>query len=181
MMVFSVRCRRSTRPLAAVCCVGVLWRCEKAGTRTGVFNRWWLSGQLKWDIHVESSARDTVSDVMSGLGKVSGHRVKRSPAVRQYWNPAADGRGPTSSIWMCKNEQEGEEIPTGVMVWLETSGRWRGWQTWAQVRQSFWMTGHMKRWETSSAVALIPRWLSECRELNNWQRKGNGTYRRGLP
>jgi hypothetical protein len=43
-----------------------------------------VCGQPKRDIQPESGARDTVSAVMSGIGKASSQRVKRSTAVRQY-------------------------------------------------------------------------------------------------
>ena len=43
------------------------------------------------------------------------------------------------------------------------------------------MAGHMKSRETSLAVALIPGWLRECRQLKIRQQRGDGTYGRGLP
>jgi hypothetical protein len=36
------------------------------------------------DIHPASKVRDTVSAVISGMGKTSGQRVNRSKTVRQY-------------------------------------------------------------------------------------------------
>jgi len=47
-----------------------------------------VCGQPKRDIQPDRRARDTVSAVMSGIGKASGQHVKQSVAVRQYWNPA---------------------------------------------------------------------------------------------
>ena len=41
-------------------------------------------GQPKRDIQLDSRARDTVSAVMSGMGKASDQSLKRSTAVRQY-------------------------------------------------------------------------------------------------
>jgi len=41
-------------------------------------------GKPKRDFQPESRARDTVSAVMSGIGKASDQRVKGSTAVRQY-------------------------------------------------------------------------------------------------
>ena len=62
------------------------------------FARLWNSCDLNWrpcsvtmvcerpkrDIQSESRERDTVSAVMSGIGKASGQHVKQSTAVRQY-------------------------------------------------------------------------------------------------
>jgi hypothetical protein len=41
-------------------------------------------GQPKRDMQPESRERDTVSAVMSGMGKVSDQQVKRYTAMRQY-------------------------------------------------------------------------------------------------
>jgi hypothetical protein len=57
-----------------------------------------ICGQPKQEIQPESRVRDTVSAVMSGMGKASSQRGKRSTVVRQYWNPAEEGRGPTRSM-----------------------------------------------------------------------------------
>jgi len=63
-----------------------------------IFTRLWKSSDLNWRpwsvmivcghpniaIQPESRARDTVSAVMSGMGKASGQCMKRSTTVRQY-------------------------------------------------------------------------------------------------
>jgi hypothetical protein len=43
-----------------------------------------VCGQPKRDMQPVIRARATVSAVMSGMGMASGHRVKRSTAVRQF-------------------------------------------------------------------------------------------------
>jgi hypothetical protein len=107
MAAFSVRCNLSPTPLAAGCWGVVLVRCiphSFARLWKSCDSNWrpWLvvivCGQPKRDMQPECRARDTVSAVMSGMGKASGQRVKRSRAVRQYWNPAEDGSGPTRSM-----------------------------------------------------------------------------------
>ena len=58
-----------------------------------IFARLWKSCDSNWrpwsvvmvcEIHPDSRARDTVSTVMSGMGKASGQGVKRSMALRQF-------------------------------------------------------------------------------------------------
>ena len=41
----------------------------------------------------------TVLAVPSGMGIVSGHRVKRSMQVSKYTEPLEGGKGPTRSMW----------------------------------------------------------------------------------
>jgi len=72
-------------------------------------------------------------------------------------NLAGDGRGMTRSMWMCRKRVRGRgKSPKGVIMWRETLERCQGWQSRAQVRQSFRMAGHTKRWEKSLAIAFIP-------------------------
>jgi hypothetical protein len=93
MAAFIVRLSRSTRPLAAGCRGVVLlrwiphifarlWKCWDL-----IWRPWSVVivfGQPKRDIHPESRARDTVSAVMSEIGRASSQHVERSTAVRQY-------------------------------------------------------------------------------------------------
>jgi hypothetical protein len=87
-----------------------------------------VCGQPKLDIQPVKRARATVSAVMSGKGMASGHRVKRSTAVRQYVYPADVGRGPTKSMWKCRKRAGGGggsvKCPSGVTVLRETLERW---------------------------------------------------------
>jgi len=92
MAAFMVRCRRSTRPLAEG-----WWGVILQGWMPHIFARLWrrcdlnwrpwsvgmVFGQSKRTIQPASRARDTVSAVMSGMGKASGQLVKRSIAVTQ--------------------------------------------------------------------------------------------------
>jgi hypothetical protein len=76
-----------------------------------------VSGQPKRDIQLVKRARATVSAEMSGMGMASGHRVKRSIAVRQCVKPDDVGSGPTRSICMCrKRAVGGVNSPNGVIV-----------------------------------------------------------------
>jgi hypothetical protein len=85
-----------------------------------------VSGQPKRDIQPVKRARATVSAVMSGMGMASGHRVKRSTAVRQCVYPADVGKGPMRSMWTCrKRAGGGVKSPSGVTVWRETLERWQ--------------------------------------------------------
>jgi hypothetical protein len=55
---------------------------------------------------------------MSGIGKASGQRVKRSTAVRQYWDPADLGRGSIRSMWMFRKPAvDSVKSPMGVIMW----------------------------------------------------------------
>ena len=124
MAAFSVWCRRSTRPLAAGWWGVVLqrwiphifaWLWKSWDSNWRPWSAVIVCGQPKWDIHPENRARDTVSAVMSGMGKASGQHVKQSTVVRQYWKPAEGGTGPTRLIWMCKKWAGGRgKLPTGV-------------------------------------------------------------------
>ena len=97
-----------------------------------------VCGHPKRAIQPDRRARDTVSAVMSGMGKAYGQRVKRSTPVRQYSNPAEEVRGPTMSMLTCRKRAGGRvNLPTGVMVWRKSLERWQGWQARAQFRQSF--------------------------------------------
>jgi hypothetical protein len=76
-----------------------------------------VSGQPKREIQPVRRACATVSAVMSGMGMVSGHRVKRSTAVKQYVYPAEVGRGPMRSMLTCrKRAGGGVKSPGGVTV-----------------------------------------------------------------
>ena len=78
-----------------------------------------VCGHPKRAIQPDSNACPTVSAVMSCIGMASGQRVKRSTAVRQYLNPADVGKGPTRSMWMCRNRAAGSvKSPKGVTVCL---------------------------------------------------------------
>jgi len=144
MAALSVRCSRSTRPLATG------WIPHSLATQWKTSESNWLPwsvvmvcGQPKRYIQPESRACDTVSAVM-GWGKAADQHVKRSTAVRQYWNPADDGRGPTRSTWICRKREGGRgNLQNVVTVWREALRHW----------QSSWMAGHTKLWETSLAVA----------------------------
>jgi hypothetical protein len=57
-------------------------------------------------------------------------------------------RGAVNCSWPWKGSHE---VYVNVK---ETSS----WQAFAQMRQSFCMPGHMKRWATSLAVALVAEW-----------------------
>jgi hypothetical protein len=135
-----------------------------------------VCGQPKRDNQPVKRARDTVSAVMSGMGMVSGHRVKRSTAVRQYVYPADVGRGPTRSMWTCR-----KRTGSGVTVWRETLERWHAWQARVQVRQSFCMPGNTKRCATSFTVALVPGCDRSWTGRNTCSRNGAGMYGRGFP
>jgi len=106
-----------------------------------------VCGQPKWYIQPESRARVTVAAV-SGWGKVAEQRVKRSSAVRQYRNPAEEGRGPTRSMRICRKREGGRGKSQNVVtVGRETLERWQSWQPRAQMQNSSWMACHTKSWE----------------------------------
>jgi len=83
----------------------------------------------KWAIQAESWEWNTVSLVMSGRGKASSQWVQRSTALREYWNPAEDGRGPTRSMCMWRKQAVGRgKSPKGMTVWQETLECWQVWR-----------------------------------------------------
>jgi len=56
----------------------------------------------------------------------SGHREKRSTAVKQYLKPSDVGSGPTMSTYRCWNlDVDRAKSPNGVEVCLDTFDRWQ--------------------------------------------------------
>lgn len=75
-------------------------------------------------------------------------------------------------MWICrKRAAVSVKLPSGLTVFRDTIDCRQGWQASAQVRQSFCMLDHTKRWEMSLAIPLVAGWSRLYRQSNICRRR----------
>ena len=80
---------------------------QRLEVKEGPLSEVMCKGTPNLETQEDNRAEAQAEVVADFIGTASGQRVERSTMVKRYLKSSEEGRGPTTSTWMCENRRWG--------------------------------------------------------------------------